>query len=316
MDKESSEPSGPDSAEHSDTFSGDISEASSMSEPQKTGRPDDFCSDEKDQSKDSGKDESKHDRVIETEEKPEDNSMGCGTSDQIPIPTPITPGNSKTEKLHSVEDGQYGVSLFRDELAALREAVAALRAGFVKGGETEKEAEESEACAEEDDKKAAGGEKENKADEDGEVKDTDSDGSGEGEEKKQEEKKEKKDEEIEEEDENKEKEDDKPPREKAISDLDNSLLLWNPSEISDNSPSRLEWLRQKQEEGIENTGLDGIMCMIGMENVKATFLSVKEKICLLKRRGDYPQARQMMTIETDWVTGNDGSGTWELAVWC
>ncbi|KXH63400.1 hypothetical protein CSAL01_10850 [Colletotrichum salicis] len=51
-----------------------------------------------------------------------------------------------------------------------------------------------------------------------------------------------------------------------------------PEDVDDQSPSRLEWLRQKREDNEKNTYLDQIMSMVGMENVKALFLAVKARV--------------------------------------
>ncbi|KAJ0385862.1 hypothetical protein COL922a_005567 [Colletotrichum nupharicola] len=51
-----------------------------------------------------------------------------------------------------------------------------------------------------------------------------------------------------------------------------------PEDIDDDSPSRLEWLRQKQEENEKNEHLDQLMTMVGLENVKAHFLAVKARV--------------------------------------
>ncbi|KAF5678689.1 nfx1-type zinc finger-containing protein [Fusarium heterosporum] len=53
--------------------------------------------------------------------------------------------------------------------------------------------------------------------------------------------------------------------------------------IVDKSPSQIEWLRQKREENQENKYLDQIMSMVGHEEVKNYFLSVKDKVDISKR---------------------------------
>ncbi|KAK1691446.1 hypothetical protein BDP55DRAFT_265128 [Colletotrichum godetiae] len=51
-----------------------------------------------------------------------------------------------------------------------------------------------------------------------------------------------------------------------------------PEDVDDRSQSRLEWLRQKREDGEENPYLDQVMSMVGLENVKAHFLAVKARV--------------------------------------
>ena len=51
----------------------------------------------------------------------------------------------------------------------------------------------------------------------------------------------------------------------------NDLSVWNPS-------ARDEWEHQKELEGAENQALDALMDMIGLEDVKDKFLSIKSKV--------------------------------------
>ncbi|PTD07579.1 Protein CbxX, plasmid [Fusarium culmorum] len=66
---------------------------------------------------------------------------------------------------------------------------------------------------------------------------------------------------------------------------DDSLLLEEEDfeSIADKSPSQIEWSRRKREENQQNEPLDRVMCMIGHEEVKAYFLSIMDKVNLLKR---------------------------------
>ncbi|KAF0637581.1 hypothetical protein FPSE5266_08359 [Fusarium pseudograminearum] len=66
---------------------------------------------------------------------------------------------------------------------------------------------------------------------------------------------------------------------------DDSLLLEEEDfeSIADKSPSQIEWFRRKREENQQNEPLDRVMCMIGHEEVKAYFLSIMDKVKLLKR---------------------------------
>lgn len=82
-------------------------------------------------------------------------------------------------------------------------------------------------------------------------------------------------------------------------------LEENPEDIQDESPSRLEWIRQKQEEGAVNREIDKMMCLIGRENVKAELLHSKAVIEGRQRRDE-----DLCQDACYWqFTGNGGSGT-------
>lgn len=51
-----------------------------------------------------------------------------------------------------------------------------------------------------------------------------------------------------------------------------------PEDDVDDSPSRLEWLRQKREDNEENPYIDQLMSMVGLEDVKAHFLAIKSMV--------------------------------------
>ncbi|KAF4425779.1 hypothetical protein CGGC5_v006284 [Colletotrichum fructicola Nara gc5] len=76
-----------------------------------------------------------------------------------------------------------------------------------------------------------------------------------------------------------------------------------PEDIDDDSPSRLEWLRQKQEENEKNVHLDQLMTMVGLENVKAHFLAVKARVKASKQTGDEHQKLRLHLV----LHGNDGT---------
>ncbi|TLD22749.1 hypothetical protein PspLS_07611 [Pyricularia sp. CBS 133598] len=59
-----------------------------------------------------------------------------------------------------------------------------------------------------------------------------------------------------------------------------------PEDLDDDSPSRLEWLRQKKEEGAVSDALDQAMCLIGLEEVKSELLQGKAAIEARRRRGE------------------------------
>lgn len=71
----------------------------------------------------------------------------------------------------------------------------------------------------------------------------------------------------------------------ALDDPESLLLVEgeDPEGMLDDSPARLEWLRQKRDENEENEHLDRIMAMIGHERVKAHFLAVKERMAIAQR---------------------------------
>ena len=80
----------------------------------------------------------------------------------------------------------------------------------------------------------------------------------------------------------------------------------DPAAIDDDSPSRLEWLRQRALEGKKgNAGLDRMMCMVGLEPIKAMFLSMKAAVEASARRGETPHS-ELIQLE---VTGGPGTGT-------
>ncbi|KAF4988297.1 hypothetical protein FGRMN_9848 [Fusarium graminum] len=57
-----------------------------------------------------------------------------------------------------------------------------------------------------------------------------------------------------------------------------------PQDCQDESPSRIEWLRQKEVEKVENKYLDRIMSLPGLEEAKAFFLQAKAKVKAAERR--------------------------------
>lgn len=55
-------------------------------------------------------------------------------------------------------------------------------------------------------------------------------------------------------------------------------------ETNGDSPSRSEWLRQKREESQKNKYLDLLMSMVGLEEVKAYFLTAKARIGAARKK--------------------------------
>lgn len=78
--------------------------------------------------------------------------------------------------------------------------------------------------------------------------------------------------------------------------------------MQDDSPSRLEWLRQKREKNEKNEHLDLLMSMVGLEQIKAHFLAVKDRVDVAKRWKE-----DMKSINLDLILhGNDGTGQYLL----
>ncbi|KAK4445739.1 stage V sporulation K [Podospora aff. communis PSN243] len=74
--------------------------------------------------------------------------------------------------------------------------------------------------------------------------------------------------------------------------------------INDNSASRLEWIRQKRDESAALEAFDKLMGLLGRENVKSEFLSMKAAIDARRRRGE---TEYESSIKFD-VEGNVGTG--------
>jgi hypothetical protein len=76
-------------------------------------------------------------------------------------------------------------------------------------------------------------------------------------------------------------------------DSPDSLILVEgekPEGMLDDSPSRLEWLRQKRDESERNEHMDRVMAMIGHERVKEHFLAVKERVALARKWNEDPRS--------------------------
>lgn len=70
------------------------------------------------------------------------------------------------------------------------------------------------------------------------------------------------------------------------------------------SPSRIEWLRQKDVEGAENNCIDSLMAMVGLEEVKAHFLRMKARI-ETARRQSVDMSKERFGVA---LVGNPGTG--------
>ncbi|KAK7415964.1 hypothetical protein QQX98_005537 [Neonectria punicea] len=93
-------------------------------------------------------------------------------------------------------------------------------------------------------------------------------------------------------------------------DSDNdSIDGLDPEDCDDESPARIEWLRQKTVEKAENKYLDRIMSLPGLEESKAFFLHAKAKIQAATRRETDMKKENFDAI----FMGNQGTGKTMLA---
>jgi hypothetical protein len=77
-----------------------------------------------------------------------------------------------------------------------------------------------------------------------------------------------------------------------------------PEDVDDDSPSRLEWLRQKREDDEYNPFLDQLMSMIGLEEIKAHFLAVKDRVKASKSDDSESTELRLHLV----LQGKDGTG--------
>ncbi|KAF5642693.1 ESX-1 secretion system 1 [Fusarium sp. NRRL 52700] len=93
-------------------------------------------------------------------------------------------------------------------------------------------------------------------------------------------------------------------------DSDNeSIDGLEPEACQDESPSRIEWLRQKKVEKAENKYLDRVMSLTGLEEVKAFFLQTKAKVKAAQRRETDLKKENFDVV----FTGGEGTGKTMLA---
>ena len=71
-----------------------------------------------------------------------------------------------------------------------------------------------------------------------------------------------------------------------------------------NSPSKKEWQRQRDQENAHNTAIDKIMEMIGLEEVKAQVLRIKAKVETSIRQGTNVRKERLGLV----LLGNPGTG--------
>jgi hypothetical protein len=74
--------------------------------------------------------------------------------------------------------------------------------------------------------------------------------------------------------------------------------------MADDSPSRCERPRGRQEDKTENEYLDKLMLMVGLENAKAHFFSIYASVQAAKRRDEDPHGVILDTV----IVGNPGTG--------
>lgn len=86
-----------------------------------------------------------------------------------------------------------------------------------------------------------------------------------------------------------------------------------PEDVDDDSPSRLEWLRQKRENNEKNRFLDQLMSMVGLEDVKAHFLAVKARVQARAQAGGHGDAKQPDLRLHMVLQGKDGTGKKSIA---
>lgn len=75
------------------------------------------------------------------------------------------------------------------------------------------------------------------------------------------------------------------------------------------SPSRNEWQRQKDMEGANNDGIDSIMEMVGLEDVKKQVLEIKAKVDISIRQGASIASERFNVV----LLGNPGTGKTTIA---
>jgi hypothetical protein len=88
-----------------------------------------------------------------------------------------------------------------------------------------------------------------------------------------------------------------------------SLDGLSPEDTKDESPARIEWLRQKDIEKAENKYLDRLMSLPGLEETKTMFLHAKAKVQAATRRETSLKKENFDVV----FTGNEGTGKTTMA---
>jgi hypothetical protein len=82
-----------------------------------------------------------------------------------------------------------------------------------------------------------------------------------------------------------------------------------PEDCEDESPSRIEWIRQKEVEKAENKYLDRLMSVPGLEEAKSFFLNAKARFRASERRETDIKNENFDAV----FTGHQGTGKTMLA---
>lgn len=89
----------------------------------------------------------------------------------------------------------------------------------------------------------------------------------------------------------------------ATPDLSTVALDGSPPVLPP-SPAEAEWIRQKQAEDAENTHIDKLMSMVGLEKVKWQFLEIKAELETSQRQGVSMDKKNLNAV----LLGNPGTG--------
>jgi hypothetical protein len=95
-----------------------------------------------------------------------------------------------------------------------------------------------------------------------------------------------------------------PVKAETISQMPSSSASPKPFPNLAESPSKTEWLRQKNIEGASNPSIDAIMGMTGLEEVKKKVLNIKTKIDVNKRQNASLKQERFNAV----LLGNPGTG--------
>lgn len=106
------------------------------------------------------------------------------------------------------------------------------------------------------------------------------------------------------------KSDSSPPSDQPASPDQSAHTPPSPFQLP-NSPSRNEWQRQKDMEGANNDGIDSIMEMVGLEDVKKQVLEIKAKVDISIRQGASITSERFNVV----LLGNPGTGPFLLLLY-